>query len=270
MDFHQIQVFIIETPASSRSNKLKQALQKDSRVCLHIIPAKMIRSALDLTESGIQIHEGFLWALTNRFMSFPEIGCAYSHNTARGEVSRTKMGGVIFEDDARIIDKDIFIETVTTFLTKHQNQSAMLSLTYSVHQESQAEHSSVRGIFKLLGDPPLAVAYALTPLAAKRLLDANEPVRFVSDWSEAHIKKYCLFYPLVSHGDSETISIIDPSGSLARNDRHSTLSINKLMLLDFFFRARRNISFSDYFKYVFLKPIRFRLDTFRMRLARRR
>jgi GR25 family glycosyltransferase involved in LPS biosynthesis len=234
-----------------------------------MIPAKMIRTASDLVENGIQIQADFFWALSNRFMSLPEIGCAYSHNIARREISQTKFGGVIFEDDARIINQDLLFETVRTFLTKHQNQSAMLSLTYSVHREPQTEDSSVRGYFKLFGDAPLAVAYALTPRAAKRLLDANDPVRFVSDWPEVHVKKYCPFNPLVSHGDSETLSVIDPLGLLARNKRQGNLSIRKLMLLDFLFRARGHISFSDYFKYAFLKSAKFRLDAVRMKFVKR-
>lgn len=269
VDFSQIQIFIIETPDSDRSKRLKDSLGRDPRVHLEVIQAKMIRNASDLKDSGIQVESEFFWALTNRSMSFPEIGCAFSHNVARHAIAQSQYGGIVFEDDARIINLDLLIEVVSKFLLKHKNESALLSLTHSVFPASGSIIlSSVRD-YRLLGDSPLAVAYALTPIAAEGLLTANEPLRYVSDWPEAQVKKFCLTYPLVLHGDTETQSVIDPFGTLARTDGGSNFSLTKIFLLHFFFRARRKVGFMTYLKYVFLKPVKFYLDILRMKFVKR-
>lgn len=270
VDYSQIQIFIIETPESDRSIKLKQSLGRDSRVHFETVPAKMIRNVTDLNDSGIRVEAEFFRALSNRFMSFPEIGCAYSHNLARLAIAQSKFGGIVFEDDARIINLDLLLDEVSAFLLKNINKSSLLSLTHAVHPAQIPNIQSTVGEYRLYGDTPLAVAYALTPLAAQRLLEANDPVKYVSDWPEAKVKKFCLTYPLVLHGDSETQSVIDPLGTLARVDGKRNLGITKLLFLDYAFRARRKIDFTIYFKYVFLKPIKFHLDKFRIKFAKNR
>jgi hypothetical protein len=269
VDFSQIQVFIIETPDSDRSIKLKQSLDGNPRIHFETIPARMISNSVDLMKSGIRVEKDFFWALSNRFMSFPEIGCSYSHNLARQAIAQSSFGGIVFEDDARIINLDLLVQGVSKFLLKNKNESAMLSLTHAVHHDQTTNNQLAGDEYRLFGDAPLAVAYALTPLAAQMLLSANDPIKYVSDWPEAHVRKFCLTYPLVSHGDSETQSVIDPLGTLARTPNNRNLGIAKLLFLDYIFRARGKVGLSIYFNYVFLKPLKFHLDILRMKFVKK-
>jgi GR25 family glycosyltransferase involved in LPS biosynthesis len=221
----------------------------------------MISTDKDLEKSAIRIDQEYFWALTKRNLTLPEIGCAYSHNVARRECAQLEFGGVILEDDARIVDVNRFASSAFLFLEKYKDTSSILSLTYGPGIKSSKESSSSFQIIELFGDAPLAVAYVVTPLAAKRLFQANNPVKYVSDWPKIKVKNYCLLHPLVSHGDINTQSTIDPTGALFRTKRNLRFTILKLTLLDFFMRSKGHLEFKDYLLHNFMKPIQFRLDS---------
>ena len=112
MKYSRLSVFIIETPNSIRSVPLKNSLVGDPRISVHTIEASMISTQLELEKSAIKFEMEYFWALTNRYLSLPEIGCANSHNMARLRCSLLDIGGVILEDDARILDLDNFVNNV--------------------------------------------------------------------------------------------------------------------------------------------------------------
>ena len=223
----------------------------------------MISTSKELEKSAIRVDREYFWALTNRNLTLPEIGCAYSHNMARRECAQLEFGGVILEDDARIVDVNCFVSSAFLFLEKFKDTSSILSLTYGPGLKSSKEPSTSFQLIELFGDAPLAVAYAVTPLAARRLFQANNPVRYVSDWPKIEVNNYCLLNPLVSHGDVNTQSTIDPTGTLSRTKRNLRFTILKLTLLDFFMRSRSHLKFKEYVLHNFIKPIKFRLDSIR-------
>ncbi len=263
MSASHLNVFIIETPNSSRSKVLKNSLEDHPRITVHIIEARMIFNHKELEKSAIRVDYEFFWALTNRNLTFPEIGCALSHNVARSECARLEFGGVILEDDARIIDVEFFVSSAIMFLEEFKDKSSILSLTYGPKIRSSSENSTDFHLIKLFGEAPLAVAYAVTPLAAKRLSLANNPVKYVSDWPKIDVDNYCLLNPLVSHGDANTQSTIDPTGTLLRTKRDLRFKLFTLTLLDFFVRSRSRLKFEEYVSHNFIKPTRLRLDSIR-------
>ncbi len=268
MKYSRLSVFIIETPNSIRSVPLKNSLVGDPRISVHTIEASMISTQLELEKSAIKFEMEYFWALTNRYLSLPEIGCANSHNMARLRCSLLDIGGVILEDDARILDLDNFVKSSLFFLEKFNGTSSILSLTHSPGIKRVKKSRDISRLVGLFGDAPLAVAYAITPLAACRLLHANDPVKFVSDWPEIEVKNYCLLEPPVSHGDSSTQSTIDPSGVLGRSGRSLQNTFRKITLLDYFFRAKSYVKFSSYFSFNVLKPVRIHVDSLRFFIIR--
>lgn len=263
MKLSSLSVFIIETPNSNRSAPLKKSLLGDSRIEINTIKASMISSQSELDKSAISIEGDYFWAVSNRYLTLPEIGCANSHNLARLACSNLEIGGVILEDDARILDRDRFVNSSLLFLNRFKETSSILSLTYDTGIRDARDPGDWSQSIRLIGDAPLAVAYAITPLAARRLFDANSPVKYVSDWPAAKVKNYSLIKPPVSHGDSATISTIDPAGVLGRSRRNLKFTFSKITLLDYFFRARRSVKLSTYLNFNLLKPLRFHIDSFR-------
>jgi len=242
---------------------LKNSLENHAGISIHIIQARMISTSSELEKSAIRVDREYFWALTNRNLTLPEIGCAFSHNMARRECAQLEFGGVILEDDARIVDVSRFVSSSILFLEKFQGTSSILSLTYGPVLNSSRASSTRFQLIELLGDAPLAVAYAVTPLAAKRLFQANNPVKYVSDWPKIEASNYCLLHPVVSHGDVNTQSTIDPTGTLSRTKRNIRFTILKLTLLDFFMRSRSHLKFKEYVSHNFIMPMQFRLDSVR-------
>jgi GR25 family glycosyltransferase involved in LPS biosynthesis len=265
----RIRIFIIETPNSNRSRPLFESFSDESRVEIQTIRASMLSTQSELEASGIAVDAEFFQAISNRKLSLPEIGCANSHNLSRYECSKLKLGGVIMEDDARILNKELFISSAKHFLEEFKDSSAILSFTYNPRIR-KSRLLKIRGPFiRLFGESPLAVAYAITPIAAHRLYISNTPVKFVSDWPEIHVKHFCLLDPPVAHGDSETISTIDPSGAMGRTQRNFGAMLRKITLADYLLRARQYVDFRTYLKYCLLKPTRYYLDSIRFFLIRK-
>ena len=250
-----LDVFVIQTPNSTRSTPLLTSMAKDSRVRVTIVPAVIIRDEVDLVKYEIDVRKDEFWALTRRHMSYSEIGCAAAHNLARKLVSESEFGGVIFEDDARILDLANFINCIDNFLKELQDTCALLSLNYGLNVK--ISRNKLYSFFKirLFGHPPLAVAYALTKPAASALLRANTPINYVADWPDSKVKFFCLNIPLVAHGDENTLSIIDPAGALKLVNRSILYKLQKLMLIDYFFKAQKKVSFTIYLKHQFIRPL---------------
>ena len=250
-----LDVFVIQTPNSPRSTPLLTSMANDSRLRVTIVPAVIIRDEVDLVKHEIEVRKDAFCALTRRHMSYSEIGCAAAHNLARKLASELEFGGVILEDDARILDLSSFVNCVNNFSKEMQHSSAVLSLNYGLNIEFS--NNRVHNFFKirLLGYPPLAVAYALTKPAASSLLSSNSPINYVADWPESKVKFYCLNIPLVAHGDENTLSIIDPAGALKRVNRSILYKLQKLMLIDYFFKAQKKVSFTIYLKHQFIRPL---------------
>ena len=252
-------VVIIETPESLRSQPLLGKFEVDSRFEVVRLPALMLHTNSDVKKNKIDTSLDEFAYFEGRLMSPQEIGCAKSHNLARKFVGESLSGGVILEDDARIENLDLFYKYALDFLEKKQGKLAVLSMNeFRVGGTSGFER---KGIQPLLSKPFLALAYALTPLAAKALYEANEPISTVADWPRIRIKYFSLFNPLVRHGDGENLSTIDIQGELNRKGLKPSKKISQLIFITFFSSKPKSISLVRYIEEVYCNRITWHLDS---------
>lgn len=142
-----------------------------------------------------------------------EVGCAVSNRNAQILISETDIGGLILEDDARFKDLSALTNLVDNFLEVHRGQSAILSL-FDGRDWSLVDYKfrKINPFLKSISSTPHTVAYALTPLAAMALVNANADFKYVADWPSTNCSYYTATLDLIAHGDSTTISSIDSEG----------------------------------------------------------
>jgi GR25 family glycosyltransferase involved in LPS biosynthesis len=180
-------------------------------------PTFLNATILDSTTAGKLVSSNsieYQKAMYGRRLLNPEMGCAMSHHSAQEIIANTSTGGLILEDDARINDLSSLIATTEKFLIDHRKESAIL--TFFDGRPWSAISSSFRNghpYVRILGSTAYAVSYALTPKAAKALTVANHDFRYVPDWPITKCKYFSSTLNLISHGDSSTVSTIDPDGS---------------------------------------------------------
>lgn len=211
----KLRVIVICTPNSNRSRELISSLESHPEIDLHQLQATMLDSESPLLAVESEIAVEASKKIYGRILSPGEFGCSYSNNVARRTISKIPAGGIILEDDARLVDIDKFIETSRNFLRKHKHNAAVLAL-YHIQGESGSYVTRKRirnDYIRFLGHPTFTVAYALTSEAARRLVAANTPVKFVADWPIARVRFYGVAKNLVHHGDESTQSTILKSQS---------------------------------------------------------
>jgi GR25 family glycosyltransferase involved in LPS biosynthesis len=142
-----------------------------------------------------------------------ERACALSHTSAREIISKSEFGGVILEDDARIINLENFYSLSVRFLLRNQKKRKILSLVnYFSNKPENKSQIRPKSYFRLLSHAPLAVAAAITPKAAKQLLKNSKKNSAVADWPGFRCVFYILNTGVVNHGDAESESIIGNVG----------------------------------------------------------
>ena len=213
-------IVVISTPNSSRVLKLNEQLAFSNQINLVYVPAVMYRN-YDVNFSQ-DIDLQFMQRLYARSILEGEIGCSISHNLARGLIADNVAGGVVLEDDARIIDLNRFIRSACNFLEEKKDAAILNLSTYKSVSDSYVDflsQSLSAKYRKSIGPTPLALAYALNQQAALKLVELNTPIRYLADWPKPSVPFFFSKFPSVAHGDFETPSIIDPAGqrkSLAR------------------------------------------------------
>jgi hypothetical protein len=252
-------VVIIETPNSERSRPLINSLAEDDRFLPQILPATMIRGAGDVESHGIKLDLTKFKFFQKRELSFPEIGCAFSHNLARGIIANSTVGGVILEDDARIANLDDFYRNSVDFLRRHGGECAVLSLTFSSWL-SRVLPTDNNSTIRLFGTPPLAAANVLTKSAANNLLESNKRINTVADWPYTPNKYYYISTPSVLHGDVESGSVIDPMSSLNRKNSPKLFKLRRILLLDLNRARKLEITTREYCTQEFYSRFASRLD----------
>jgi GR25 family glycosyltransferase involved in LPS biosynthesis len=167
----------------------------------------------DLSSYVVQKSTRYQSILYGRKLLSQEVGCAISNRRAQIVISETHRGGLILEDDARFKDLTSLIDLVDEFLEINRGQSAILSLFDGrdwslVNNQFRRNNPFLRSV----SSTPHTVAYALTPLAAMALIKANADFKYVADWPPTNCSFYTATLDLISHGDSTTVSSIDPEG----------------------------------------------------------
>lgn len=203
----EIPIVVIDTPGLSRSEPLIEKLKESAIFNLIILKATMGYELEKFTNRD----ETKEIARYGRLLTYNERACSISHVKARKIISESELGGIILEDDARIIDLDLLQSVSTRYLHKFRGKRRVLSLlSYSEFPtEASCEKKSVNPKFiPLLAESPLAVATVLTNLAAFNLVEAAQISSQVSDWPKNRCRFHILTKPLVKHGDGKTSSVI--------------------------------------------------------------
>ena len=271
-DQETIPVLIITERKSPRSKTLVEKLKEVENIDVVLVDASITPTYELCHEFDISYSQKHARISTGRELSPGEIGCAHSHNVARKIISNSKFGGVILEDDARICNTEIFRNSVMTFLRTKNAEASVLSLAgWKPRSLSENQHNAknrVVEISKLFGVPPLAVGYALTPLAAKMLFDANSPVNSTADWPISECSYSVTNEILIFHGDNQTASIIDGGEGSVRVRPTFAKRLRVFLFLDFCLNRSKELDFRTYFTQVWLMKFYFYIDAVRMKMKK--
>lgn len=200
-----IPVVVIKTPNSKRVDPLLVQLEKISMVETIVIDATMGYSLEYPCKESIQREFSFY----GRALTQNERACAISHTRAREILAKSDFGGVILEDDARILNPEAFVTEARDFLRTHRGKQHVLTLlTYLKTPHVEKRRNTGRNTFRLFAEAPLAVGAALTSKAAKCLISAATDQSMTADWPTSRCVFFGLKAGVIKHGDSETVSMI--------------------------------------------------------------
>ena len=264
MSHLSLDVYVIETPFSRRSAPLIKMLLTDERINLIKIPATMVKSDRDISDFGIKVNYKIFPLIEGRPLSHGEIGCAQSHNVARSLLAESENGGVILEDDARILNLELFINISKDFLDQHKNDKRILSLsgrTQICKVNKKNTKIQAQKWIRIYGKSPLAVANVITPTAASELYNSNQPIKYVADWPYSRSKFYSVKNPIVSHGDENTVSLINTSGSRERNKKVNIWFLT-YSFLRFITTRNKQFGIRQYFNWVIVQRFSYRFNKF--------
>ena len=205
MNVNRIPAVIIQTPNSERFLPLFKAISKSK-----VLEPVLVGATMGHLLSGV--NEEFIeqeMLRYGRVLTQNERACAISHSEARKVITHSQQGGIVFEDDARVIDLNHLEQVTLGFLAKFSNQSSALGLLdyKNLHVEGCANNSPLR-FRKLLAETPLAVATVLTPIAADEILKSAATSSQTADWPKSKCRFYILSEGCVRHGDATSGTVI--------------------------------------------------------------
>jgi hypothetical protein len=266
-------VLVITERNSSRSDLLVLKLKEISQFEVIMVEAMITPNYALCHENNILFNQKMAKIFIGRELLPGEIGCAFSHYSARRIISNSKFGGVILEDDARIRSPEIFFKSAVQFLQAESGNASILSLAgwnpvpLLENQDLEIEKSVHNS--KLLGVPPLALGYVLTPLAAKNLMQGGYPIKETADWPSSKCSFFVTNKILAFHGDGKTPSIIDYGGNSLRSRPNLTQRLRTILFIDFIIKKSCQINFRTYFTQIWLRKLYFYIDSVRMFLRRK-
>ncbi len=201
----RIPAVIIQTPNSERFLPLLEVICKSEVFEPVLIVATMGYSLSGENEEFIQ-EEVLRYG---RVLTQNERACAVSHSEARNVIAQSQHGGIIFEDDARVIDLEHLEQAALSFLAKFSNvNSALGLLDYKNQHVEGCTNSKPLRFRKLLAETPLAVATVLTPIAASEILKSAITSSQTADWPKSKCRFFILSDGCVRHGDETSGSVI--------------------------------------------------------------
>lgn len=201
----RIPAVIIQTPNSDRFLPLFEIINKSELFEPILVSATM---GYSLSGSDERFIQGEVLKF-GRELTQNERACAISHSKAREIIAQSKLGGIVFEDDARIFDLEYLERATSTFLGKWSKlNSALGLLEYKDNYSGAGRGNSSPKFRKLLAETPLAVATVLTPLAARKLIESATGSSQTADWPRSECHFFILSQGCVRHGDSASGSVI--------------------------------------------------------------
>jgi len=254
-----IPLVIITVPNSARIEPLLKQLNSSSLFDVIQFPAVMY-DGLDHKFSPNYKKQKVIYA---RKLSNGEVGCAISHQLVQKAYMSIDSPCVVLEDDARIPNLEIFELVVTSFLKKHPNDKSILSLVPWKHEDkSPLQFDLAPDIIGLSGSTPTTVAYVITPKSMKEMSDSNSDFSFLPDWPPNSAKFYTTIHGVVTHGDSNTSSLID---SVGRKKTKRFQNLLKLTFLPFVLNRSLFTNIGEYYSICIKPSFTWRIDSFKIR-----
>lgn len=263
-DGEKIPLFVIKIPNNPRSNKLVETLSKSKIFELIIFPAVMFQPSI----TDYEVDYEFQKILYGKKLSNGEIGCAISHREIQTQLANSVKGGVILEDDARIPNLERFEAAATTFLNSKRSSASVLSLLPWDHTAKKIDAIDVKfDFYKLFGQTPLNVGYALTQKAALELSTSNLKHAYLPDWPPNNANFFTTLSGVVIHGDKDTSSVLDLYG---RNKLSRRFGLQKFFIYPYFQNRMYFSSVFEYLKIMILPSITWRIDNLRLTIKNRK
>lgn len=205
MNVQRIPAVIIKTPNSERFLPLFEVISKSEVFEPVLIAATMGYSLSGDNQDFIQ-EEVLKYG---RVLTRNERACAISHSGARNIIAQSRQGGIVFEDDARVIDLEYLERAAISFLKKFSDTSSALGLLdYKNERLEGCTHNLTPRFRKLLAETPLAVATVLTPIAAGKILKSAATSSQIADWPKSKCRFLILSDGCVRHGDITSGTVI--------------------------------------------------------------
>lgn len=196
--------------------------------------------------------------LLGRRMSISEVGCAMAHNEARKRASQLNDFSLILEDDAVIPNPLILRVFLEKFkLQFHIGSNVVANLAIDApwsHVDNEEQTKSK--LKKSLGPSPLALAYLVTPRSSENLLNANDPVQYLSDWPPANVGWVRAIKPPVFHGTIDSKSLISPDQGKYRSRETLKFKLFRYLFIEYFIRHNEYRGFTDFFTTAWLPRVK--------------
>jgi hypothetical protein len=244
----KIPTFILGNPKCLRNPLLATDFNKNFEVEFF---SPIIYNSVSEAINETQLHK--FEAVYFREPVVGEIGCAIAHQRMQSLIARNQLGGIVFEDDAFVLDYLNLEILFINFIKVAGNKPSLLNFTSSKQIEDFTYKSFESEIFqkRLPGPSPLACGYMLNSQAAKILSDLNTPFRFKADWPPADIQYFESSVPLVAHGSKLFQSTIEQGEIRRRINMAEKLCV--ILFLRYLTRKREFDSILDYYK-LMIKP----------------
>ena len=255
-----IPLVIITVPNSARVEPLLKQLNSSSMFNITQFPAEMFEGSNNQFSPNYK-KQKLIYA---RKLSNGEVGCAISHQLVQKAFAAINEPCVVLEDDARIPNLEIFESVVNNFITIHSDNKSLLSLVPWKHKkESPSQFESAPVIVGLSGSSPTTVAYVITSKAMKEMAQANFDFSYLPDWPPNSVKFYTTILGVVTHGDSNTWSLID---SVGRKKTGRARNLLKLTFLPFLINRNLFIGIHEYYRACIKPSLTWRIDSIKIRI----
>jgi GR25 family glycosyltransferase involved in LPS biosynthesis len=254
----RIKVLIVTVPNCNRVLPLESELNIAQNIEVIKFDAIMYHRQIENFQPNFKKQR----ILYSKELSNGEIGCAISHQNIQARYKDYEESIVVLEDDARILDIELFEKLAREFIHKHQGSDAVMSLlawnhSVNVDKEKKDDHKIVR----LVGRTPLTVGYVITPSAMRSLSKANADFAYLPDWPPTQTKFYITRSGVIEHGDGITESLIDKTG---RKKPNRLNSLFKFTMIPYLMNRKQFSGISEYLRFAFIPAFTWRIDRFRL------
>jgi len=253
-----IKVVVVTVPNSNRVLPLESELKKARHLEVIKFDAVMYHRQIENFQPNFIKQK----TLYSKELSNGEIGCAISHQNIQARYMDNQECIIVLEDDARILDIELFEKLSREFIYTYGQSDAVLSLlawndSVNVHNEKTDDHKIVR----LAGRTPLTVGYVITPSAMRSLSRANADFSYLPDWPPTKTKFYITRSGVIQHGDGITESLIDKSG---RKKLNRLNSLFKFTMIPYLVSREQFSGISEYLSFAVKPAFTWRIDRIRL------